>query len=339
MRLSRAIGAMQALVKEKGGLIKSARTALRVLRHHGVQGLQDAIIPVPPWPIVPIEQDYAFEVPFRYAPNFRQRRVCAIVHAYYPELCEEVRNYLENVPGILDLYISTTSEEKKISLLKIFNDYKKGKVEIRVFENRGRDIAPKIAGFKDVYEKYDFALSLHTKKSPHGGTPLQAWRHYLYESLLGTQNVVSSIFELLECDQVGMVFPQHYPYLRDSLGWGANFPKCRRMLSKMHLKLAPSVSYDFPSGSMFWCRTDALKTLLALPLDFKDFEAEAGQIDGTLAHAVERIFLLAVEGSGYTWAKIARAELYPAQTAILPISSPEDVCTLLPRVHRKLLKN
>lgn len=46
---------------------------------------------------------------------------------------------------------------------------------------------------------------------------------------------------------------------------------------------------------MFWCRTDALRKLLELDLQFSDFDDEAGQIDGTLAHAMERAFLYAVE--------------------------------------------
>lgn len=333
-----AIRSMHGLVKQKGGLLKSVRTAIRVLRHRGVQGLREALITTAPWPELPILNDYAFEVPFRYTPDFQPRRVCAIVHAYYPELCCEIRTYLENVPGDLDLYISTTSAEKRESLRRVFEGYKKGSIEIRIFENRGRDIAPKIVGFKDVYEKYDFALHIHTKKSPHGGAPLHHWRHYLYEHLLGSPEVVSSIFCLLENDNVGIVFPQHLPYLRANLGWGANFPTCRRLLKKMQLKLAPATSYDFPSGSMFWCRTNALNKLLNLHLTFADFEREAGQIDGTLAHAIERIFLCAVEGSGYTWAKISRSNFYPEPSTILPVSAPAEVSTTLSRVHRRLLK-
>lgn len=339
MKLLKAAASMRALIKEKGGPIKSTRTALRVLRHHGIRGLQDALIRPPTWHSLPIDCDYAFEVPFRYSPQFRKRRVCAIVHAFYPELCSEIRKYLENTPGSLDVYISTTSADKRERITQIFEGFSKGKVEVRLFENRGRDIAPKILGFKDIYAHYDFALSLHTKKSPHGGTPLENWRHYLYENLLGSPAIVSSIFELLEHDQVGMVFPQHFPYLRSSLGWGSNFPRCRRLLNRMGLKLRPDASYDFPSGSMFWCRTSALKKILDLNLKWKDFGDESGQIDGTLAHAIERMFLFAVEGSGHTWAKISRPDLYPTQSTILPVEAAADLSSLLPRVHRHLLRH
>jgi lipopolysaccharide biosynthesis protein len=55
---------------------------------------------------------------------------------------------------------------------------------------------------------------------------------------------------------------------------------------------------SFPSGSMFWCRAGALATFSSLTVG--DFEPEDGQIDGTLAHAVERIVTLAAEANGYT---------------------------------------
>ncbi|MDH3959561.1 MAG: rhamnan synthesis F family protein, partial [Actinomycetota bacterium] len=44
----------------------------------------------------------------------------------------------------------------------------------------------------------------------------------------------------------------------------------------------------FPSGSMFWSRTEVLTPLADLRLAAADFGVETGAVDGTLAHAVER---------------------------------------------------
>jgi lipopolysaccharide biosynthesis protein len=346
-KLLRAAKRAKALINQQGGLWAGMGAAARVLRREGWQGVRARIAgpapsaaPAPAthaWNRPADEDDYAFELPFANPAPRDGRRACAIVHAFYPELCPDVRRYLENVPGQLDLYISTTSNQKRDEILQVFNGYAKGSVEIRVFENRGRDIAPKLVGFRDVYDRYDLALSLHTKKSPHAGAALEDWREYLYEHLLGSPEIVKSIFDLLARDRVGMVFPQHFFFLRDILGWGSNFATCRALLARMGIAIDENVMLECPSGSMFWCRTDALAKLLDLDLQFKDFDDEAGQIDGTLAHAIERAFLYAVEARGYTWAKVALRDRYPLPDTLIQVNEPEDVERGIGRVFRPLL--
>ena len=61
----------------------------------------------------------------------------------------------------------------------------------------------------------------------------------------------------------------------------------------------------FPAGSMFWVRLAALRPLLDAGLLDSEFEAESGQIDGTLAHAVERSFGLSIREAGFTSTTVA----------------------------------
>ena len=52
----------------------------------------------------------------------------------------------------------------------------------------------------------------------------------------------------------------------------------------------------FVAGSMFWFRSGALSALHGKNIEF---EPERGQLDGTKAHAHERIFSLLAEGRGF----------------------------------------
>ncbi|WP_406848160.1 rhamnan synthesis F family protein [Xanthomonas oryzae] len=50
---------------------------------------------------------------------------------------------------------------------------------------------------------------------------------------------------------------------------------------------------------MFWFRPAALSALRARSIGLSEFDPEAGQRDATLAHVIERLFVLWVEQAGF----------------------------------------
>ena len=285
------------------------------------------------------ENDYCLEVPFQIELNTPPvRRIAAIIHVYYTDLFPKIVQYLKNVPFQTDLFISTDTTEKKSLILESLKTYSNGTVEVRVFENRGRDIAPFIVGYAHVLKDYEYFIHLHTKRSPHGGDPLEGWLDYLLSNLLGSQQIVKSVFKLLlECN-VGIIYPQHLFVLRGILNWGYDFELAASLLSAAGFVLDKLRLLEFPSGSMFWGRSAALRPLLDLQLQFSDFPDEARQVDGTLAHAIERTILYFAELAGFRWAKIlSDSEDYPVRNAVLQTESEDDILVNLALTYRPLL--
>lgn len=270
-----------------------------------------------------LEDDHALALPFGWNPAIEvsQRRIAAIVHLYYEDLAWEFKRYLTNVPGQLDLFISTVDAFRAQCLRHAFADWTKGTVDIRIVPNRGRDIAPKLVSFADIYARYDYVLHVHGKRSYHAGV-LALWRQYLLESLTGSRAVVASILHLFEHQpRIGMVAAQHYEPLRHWIHWGGNLPHAHRLASCLGIALNDEAPLDFPSGSMFWARSAALRPILDLSLQTEDFEEEAGGKDGTLAHAIERMYFYVCERAGYDWIKVARPEYCEHTPNLVPVPS------------------
>ncbi len=275
----------------------------------------------------PEEEDASAAVPFGYPPAVLAEppRAAAVCHLFHPEVAEEALAHLRNIPFPADVFVSTDTEEKRAALAALFASWEQGSAEVRVVPNRGRDIAPKLVGLRDVHDRYDRVLHLHSKTSKHADF-LAPWRTYLYETLLGSPAVVRSVFEAFErLPRLGMVAPQHFEPVRRWLDWSGNFCAARALAARMGIELRPDAALDFPSGSMFWARTAALRPLLDLGLSFDDFPEEAGQVDGTPAHAIERLYFHVCERAGHTWMKVADPALLFDTRAVVRIGNPDDL--------------
>lgn len=255
--------------------------------------------------------DCTIAVPFdtNLATDESRQAVGVIAHIFYPDIAAEMRAYLENIPGLVDLYISTDSVEKRALIDQAFAGWPNGRVEVRVAPNRGRDVAPKLITFRDVYNRHSLVLHLHTKKSPHDSS-LRYWRPFIFETLIGDRAVASSIISIFDRHpEIGMIAPEHYFGVKHFINWAGNLDSAQALAGRMGARIDPDAPLDFPSGSMFWARSAALKPLLDLNLSFEDFDPEEGQINGTLAHAVERLYFHVCEVAGYRWVNVCRRGL------------------------------
>jgi lipopolysaccharide biosynthesis protein len=271
--------------------------------------------------------DVSAAVPFAYhvSKPARAVRICVVCHLFYDDLAAEMRDVLRAIPFEYDLFISTSDEDKKARIATAFVEFDKGRLEVRIAPNRGRDIAPKLVTFADVYDRYDYVLFIHGKKSAKSSVG-ERWRDTLIDGLVGSPATVCSIIELMERHpSVGIVMAQHFEPIRPHLHWDHSFARARKLARRMGFALSRKHVLDMPSGSMFWARPAALAPLLALGLRTDSFPVEKGQTRRTLHHTIERLFLFAAERAGFSWIKVASPRHYSANTTIEPIA---DVAAL-----------
>ena len=263
--------------------------------------------------------------------------IAVILHLYYLELATEIAEYLSNIRCPFDLYISTDTPEKESALRQHLWSDMVQKIDIRVVPNRGRDIAPKLITFADIYVKYDVALFIHTKRSAHQ-SDLAGWRKFILSQLIGTEVIVENILGLFSTfPDLGIIAPKHFEPIFSDIRWGVNWKGAKQLADRLDIEVQERVPIDFPSGSMFWVRPAALLPLVRLNLSFEDFEPELGQKDGTLAHQLERFFLFACEKAGYRWLKVAQPQLFKDRSMIVHALSREDckriLCSVLLKSH------
>lgn len=220
----------------------------------------------------------------------------AILHVWHVEALDEILALLKD-SGIGWHVIATTAPhlqmvvEEKIRLAGF-------SANTVVVENRGRDILPflHIANRLLDEEKASVIVKLHTKRSLHRDDG-DVWRSELLQRLLagGRAGKISLAFD--RQPDLGIVGPEGHilpvaPYI------GNNAQRVSNMLANMGAEQTAADGV-FVSGSMFWARLESLRPLLDACLFDSDFEDEAGQADGTLAHAIERIFGTCAIDSGF----------------------------------------
>ncbi len=225
-----------------------------------------------------------------------RKRPCVVIHAWHLDVFEELLLAVTSV-GMDWTWVITTTPDKHEDVLGLLS--KNGiSAEVMAHENRGRDILPFLHVANLLLDRgEDIVLKLHTKKSPHR-VDGSVWRNELLAELIGPGRAASAIRQFALDRKLGMLAPgNHFEPMERFLG--ANDDNLRYLQVRLGLGEADLGSQRFASGSMFWVRLEALRPLLDAHLDEWEFELDRAQLDGTMAHAVERMFVPVVDFAGY----------------------------------------
>lgn len=218
--------------------------------------------------------------------------VAVHLHLYYPDLIGEFCRHLRNIPVNFALFVSVPEGRGDLEYIRTILRERvphATTIIVRSVINRGRDIAPFVVEFGKDLLKFDVILHVHSKKSPHS-RKTATWRRFLLHYVLGNPAVVSQVLSAFHTDpRLGAFFAPYHPEVPGQPHWGANRRRVEDLLSRLGLRLEEDLCPDFPAGSFFWARSEALRPLLDAHFKTDDFEEEPLAIDGATPHAIERM--------------------------------------------------
>jgi lipopolysaccharide biosynthesis protein/GT2 family glycosyltransferase len=255
--------------------------------------------------------------------------IAVVVHVYYPELWPEIAAALAKIPEPFDLFVSVTSGMSDTLAPAIERAFAGARV--LVFPNRGRDLLPFLFYVRSgVLFHYAAVLKLHTKKSAHSADGA-AWRRAALRDLVGDAGTVRRIVEMIrQPTGTGLVGPDGSRAGSDR--WGANLDRTRLLLRALKEDVDEG-SLEFVAGSMFWAHPFVLRLLLLLDVKLDAFEREMGQLDGTVAHALERALGIVAKTASMRILEVAEVRRQPVEALLPPSSRVKPVAFFLPQFH------
>lgn len=221
--------------------------------------------------------------------------IAIFVHVHYPDAWNAMADWIERTVQRPFHLVLTTSDAA--GRFRVPGGPFLASQRTIVTCNRGRDIRPFLQSLRLPLD-YEIGLKLHTKRATHR-LEGEDWGRALIQSLLPNPEAIDRLVDRMSKDRrLALVAPDGMLVSLDR--WmGANRKPMLRAAKRLGLG-GPAAWQQTPvfcAGSMFWFRREALALLERHDLDDL-FEAEIGQVDGTTAHALERLFASIAESTG-----------------------------------------
>lgn len=258
-----------------------------------------------------------------------QEKTAIVMALYYEEDAGTYFDYLAVIPQCISVFIisSSTGILKKAVGLK--ETYKNLKVIEK--ENRGRDLSALLVSFSPYLKDYEYVCFLHDKKPKHESLEedLTLWIENLWGNMIYSEKYIGKVISLLRDEEYGMLLPpKPLGTYRDSMytdPWDNDYENVVQLAHVLQLKeeISRENKNAVSIGSVFWCKTCVLDKLFSYNWKYEDFPQEPMADDGTISHAIERIFGFLAMDAGYETAVIMNAE-YAAKMVMMMQGKLQD---------------
>ena len=240
--------------------------------------------------------------------HLQEHKLALVMHLYYPDKLAESCAFASRFSENTHVIITTSDDVKKELIRKAFADSKFASLDVRVIANRGRDVSALLVGAAEVFDEYDYVCFFHDKKTlqTKPGSIGAGFAYRLQENMFATADYVCNMIQLFHQNhRLGMIAPPapHHGDYFFTLGtdWGPNYERTRELARKLgfHAPIAANRMPVAALGTCFWFRGKALKPLSDVHWKYEDFPPEPNNADGTILHAIERIYSFACVEAGF----------------------------------------
>lgn len=238
--------------------------------------------------------------------------VAVIAYIYYEDTVEQYLKYINCIPNGVAIFL-ISSNEKTLQALTQFALDKKN-LQVIKKRNRGRDISALLISSREIFQKYTYVCFVHDKKakSKKEQKRIDFWIENLWGNTLKSAGYIKNVLQVLEDNlNIGLLVPpEPYIYMQNGIFWHNEYERTRILANELGLTNT-LIEEEYPPitlGTVFWCRTCAVKKLFARQWEFEDFVDEPMPGKGTISHAVERVLAYLVQDAGYNTGTIMSEE-------------------------------
>lgn len=245
-----------------------------------------------------LDQDISSEA------NALEENIAVIIYLYYIDTVKNYIPFIENIPEEYSIYVISSNQNVLYEVKELLTE---DNIVYILKENRGRDMSAFLVAAASIVKEYDRVCFIHDKRehAEYLKEDTDFWIYSLWMNTLGTEAYIKNVNQLFDNNKtLGLLVPPE-PYgefLWHWYGdtWFANYESTKQLAEFLGLKVDVSQDKQVTAlSTVFWARTKALKKLTEYPWKYEDFPEEPLPFDGTISHAIERIFSFVTLDAGF----------------------------------------
>ena len=251
--------------------------------------------------------------------------MAVIIHLYYEDTINQYFDFIHKIPANIDVYISVSGERAEAEVENNIKKFQLKNCRVVRKKNRGRDISTLLVACRAIAVAYEYICFLHDKKENGEWRKryTEAWIASMWENTIASKELIYNIRDVFDNNPDIGVLAVPEPFgEKDNCAfensWYENFDETCRLADKLGIQC--NLDEKLPPitiGTAFWAKTKALGKLLLYPWTYEDFMEEPLPRDGTLSHAVERIFAYVAQDAGYDTGTIRTVKWAEKQIGIM----------------------